>query len=226
LVLKVNTDMTVSPADLPVSIHQIAKCPQTVDTLSARFEVKAPTGKRTLTLYRRGDEVMHVGREAGLAEYWRRLPNGHIAHTRLFEDYKRGIEYEPADLASVSGMPNWDGLRGLLPVAVSELNEAGGDECNRFVAQDADFGLIIYSPEIDLLAYRATQGPDSQADAWIKRESVSFDKTKIDRAFEMRLGYDMVDFADVGDMENDADLAKMMSRSFVEKREGNHAHNH
>ncbi len=205
-----------APFVLPASVGVPSVCPDDRAFLHARYRIAAGGETRMLDLYRRANEVLHVGREPDLAEYWRRLPNDRIVHTRFFDDYGRGIEYEPSDLLSVTGAQNWAALSGLAPVRPDA--EASGEGCTALADRHTVFGRIAYLTELDLMAYRRTYG------ATISLVALDFDRDAIDAAFRERDDYPLVDFADVGDMENDDELARMMAKSFMERRDHGHAH--
>lgn len=181
---------------------------------------------RTLILTRRNNSVAIGYPNLGVTEQWYKLRKGGATLTRFFTRYKRGISYEPVELGGLGTETQWSGKYQLISddllARMKTVSESGKD-CNRVKMLQHQVknmqASLTWNHHAKLMErYQVTVDlptGGTQTTQW-ELVSTSYDPKIVDQYFDTLGGYDTTDYADVGDMENDPFLAKMINQGFVE----------
>lgn len=148
-----------------------------------------------------------------VGEIWRRDSKGRISFVYVEPAYKRGIEYNDTDLRMVNHKISWDRLASIVsPVELKKLALTGELEIFGYKAQryngkvDNRMVEVIWIPDLQMAAKVVSSYPDRQ----VTNELKSFlgDHAAVSATSEEELAnYQLVDFADLGDMETNETMA-------------------
>ena len=172
-------------------------------------------------LWRRGDSVIHIRRDNGIADYWTHTPVG-LKLTRYFLAEKRGIEYQPGEVETHDGERAWSVYYQLVADALlHNMDKQGesGEGCDKLVdysrENDGNTLTVQWREAISLPRYRLESRPDGTEVSW-ELTSVQTDPAQIEETFASLSSFDTTDYADIGDNESDPFLLKLISLGFVE----------
>lgn len=180
---------------------------------------------RTLRLVRNDKQLVLHYVDAGVTELWEQTRNHRIHLTRYFDQYQRGIEYQPQEISQAF---DWDTKSHLIaPALLASLQESGtqGSGCethvfyqtaNQSASQSAAARPIQleWIPALQL-PQRLQQQTSTAVLEW-RLQALSYDRERIQADIQQLQGYQTTDYADVGDSESDPFLRKMIHLGFVE----------
>lgn len=179
------------------------------ETIHCAVPCRKPTTRRWFLL-REGRSIELRGENAPFSELWRRLADGRIDYVYVMHDERRSIEYSPIDLALIDQQPDWARLGAILSHADLERLEPG--------AKGRVAGL-------QFRRYRGTLGKARVDVAWIPGLALPYRlkyrypgetvTIRLLRRYpdappiapstaDVLAAYQSVDYADIGDMEEDA----------------------
>ncbi|GAA4895826.1 hypothetical protein GCM10023333_31280 [Ferrimonas pelagia] len=174
-----------------------------------------------MLLVRKGDRVLQRFLQAQISELWFQQRNGRIRPTRYFDQHQRGIEYQAAEVNQNNAQQLWQEKRQLITGAQRDamtLLSDSGQGCNRrqrFHWQTGNSQAELeWAPHSQLLvSYRLQHG----SEFWqYQLKSHQHDRVAVDNELSQLQQYPTVDYADVGDMENDPFLAQMINQGFLQ----------
>jgi hypothetical protein len=205
---------------LLVQLHSHAAAPSIV----AEFETRVSNGKnKTVQVWqfdRNENQVVHSF--ADLTKRWTLLGLAEIALEQIYPAEKMVIEFNQGDLKSVGGSTDWASIIHL--VDTNLLGKLTAKSARRVHGKSA----VLYTGVINDAKWEIVWIPDWQLPASIRREDKGGRmKTELKRLLstnpaELDRGFMRIDFADVGDMENNEQLQRVLRRS----PEMAHAHRH
>lgn len=222
----------------------------TIEPLMAKYhetQTQANSKKieRDITLVRHGNSVAIHYSDAHITELWTKLKNNRMVLTRYFNKHQRGISYEPTEMPKELRKSNWDDKFQLLSqhtIEAMTLTKTSDEHCEQQQTRTSKnkHGTITleWLPKQRLIkTYNATSHGKKSL---LQLESVEHDAQAINQYFATLEGFDTTDYADIGDMESDPFLSKMINLGFIEHgpsgfydSEGNdigedhhHGHNH
>lgn len=198
----------------------LAQCDQ--DSLVAHYRLQpALQPAQELTLIRQGNRVALHWPAKGITERWTRTNHDFLQLERLFDQYQRGIEYQPDEIAARSADRLWQLKRQLITQTALEalpLTRQEGEGCSlhHYRARgDTELVWLAGPGLIDTLS-----APHQQLSLLTLQtgdEAVSHWMANWDR-------YQLTDYADIGDNEQDPLLSKMINQGFHSHRTQNHGH--
>lgn len=185
------------------------------------------TVNKTVNIYRMDNKIAYDYVDEGFVEVWSSTLNGQVQLTKLFPQYKRGIEYQSADLIKPV---MWESKYHIIAPSKlqnlqSKLKSNGQQGCKQ--TQDYD---VVGNDQLlalswmsnislpSLLAFTNTKGDKM---TW-QLESLSFEQAILDDQFKQWDSYYLTDYTDIGDNEQDPFLAKMIYQGFSPQ----HVHQH
>ncbi len=180
---------------------------------------QAATKQRRVTIWRLPTKVAWEYSGSGVTEVWARAADGRLYVSRYFDEYQRGIEYQPEEVR-ITQADAWERQRHLLSseqLAAFARGDSSGEGCDRqtlltLQGQGADEEIHW----LDALALPRTweqqEGPVQYR--W-SLESLVVDPARVEEAFARRESYQMTDYADIGDNESDPFLRRMINLGFV-----------
>ncbi|WP_105265665.1 hypothetical protein [Pseudoalteromonas sp. T1lg76] len=202
------------------------QCDANADVLKASYQQQQ--GKqdgKDFNLWRLRQEVAHQAMAQGLVEKWQHLSAGQLRPIRYFEQYQRGIEYQPGELKSQGQKVEWAQKYQLVSNALLEQplrSEGQGCEREEFYehGNKQQKLAITWLPELKLvknmtLSQQDDQGQWQQVNS-LKLQGYELNPQAVERQFALWDSYQSTDYADVGDNEQDPFLAKMINQGFIE----------
>lgn len=177
------------------------------------------TGVSTLNIWRRNQQVLHERSDSDISDIWLKHSDDLLSLVRYFDRYERGIDYEPFDLRrKTTGL--WDTKWQIVPeVYLKQMTKTGeaGQGCEKveFYAYSTvkRHYLLTWSPaKRTPVSYLNLSG--QQLMYWELIRTTTDLKTVSD-AMDKREDFDVTDFADVGDNEDDPFLLKMIRLGFI-----------
>lgn len=190
------------------------------EQLIAEYEINHQAANH-VTVIKAKQQVGIVYAKQKLVELWHQLPNNQVALTRYFTEHKRGIEYQPADLTQ---HVNWQQLSSqFTPEQIKGIKKINsqGEGCERsehYVWQDATKVIdLIWLPERNLIksfqvtAFRAENNAQLEQSWQLTDLKLSGGAIQIAQWQQ----WPTVDYADIGDNEDDPFLTKMINQGFI-----------
>lgn len=186
---------------------------------------KTKAGKQekiNLQLWRKDQLAMHAYPN-GTGEIWHQLPNQQMRLDKFFDQDKRLVEYESADLTTLGKTKTWYSVSLLFNPALleklSKVQEEGSD-CELTETYQGEVGQhtfnIKWQPARKLLVTLKAQSKAKDfTESWHMEKLVT-DPNKVTKAFDTRLNYRSTDFADIGDNEADPFFRKMINLGYID----------
>lgn len=172
-----------------------------------------------LNLWRRDTEVAHQYVDNQVTEIWNLVSDGRVRPVRYFDEYRRGIEYQPSELNSGRGDRDWQSKNVLISKQLFEQLELVGVEgegCDLIETYSLTNNKgqidLVWLPAVDLIK-RYRQETESHISEWHLEEIMV--PPGVDDVFDERAVYQTTDYADIGDNETDPFLRQMINLGFV-----------
>jgi len=211
-----------APFNVSAQQHQCA----TANKLGAIYEIEmspeagssATKPIQKLELWRSGKQVAIRYPQKQITELWEQTKNNQLHMVRYFDAHQRGIEYQPIE---IKGKHDWSVKHQLISDAFKG-RMTPGEESGKGCDQKQHYSLHKEHENYHLVWLKTLQLPEelsvkSQTTGthWTLKQLIKDEKT-VDKAFDLLAQYQTVDFTDIGDMENDPFLRKMINLGFVE----------
>ncbi|MGH8025141.1 MAG: hypothetical protein ACREO0_00295 [Pseudoxanthomonas sp.] len=191
------------------------------DAWVADYRIRDARGEHSLVLVRE-DARVEYRMEGEPPRVWRQTPDG-VELLELYPADSRMIAYAPGDLRTLNRLPDWSQLTGMVdPVLRTRLAAAGGAEAFaqpviRYRGADAQSQPV----ELDWLndaglPFRYCAGKHCDGKRHPATDAIHLQDLKripAENAFTSLEGLLEIDYADLGDMESDAFVRKLMSAS-------------
>ncbi len=153
--------------------------------------------------------------QLGMGEAWQRDGQS-IIHRELYHRDQRAIEFQDDDLRMLQSTPSWQKLALLFDRQILEQLEAGDIEwSDGYPTRD-------YQGTVGETTWHIVMRMDLALPILIEREQQGFsERTELLSAYPLEnapwhptsvQGYDIIDFADLGDKEYDPFVARVLSR--------------
>ncbi len=194
--------------------------------VGAKYEITTQTthpqksSERVMYLWRNDKEVAHQYPQEEITEIWNLVRDGRIRPIRYFEGEKRGIEYQPEDINKGKGDRNWPGKFQLISEQQKDkmtLVSSEGQGCDRVETYEFKNGKaqirLSWLPALKLVQAYSVQR-QHQLLQW-QLTDVFDNQTRIQALFQSYKDYQLTDYADIGDNENDPFLLKLINLGFV-----------
>ncbi|MCP5159271.1 MAG: hypothetical protein H6975_07580 [Gammaproteobacteria bacterium] len=163
--------------------------------------------------WRANDRVEIRADSSEVGEIWRRDAKGQVSFVYVEPLHRRGIEYSAVDLRMIHHRRSWDELASIVPPAeLAQLAPVGETEILGHKAQRYRGKLgartleVVWVPDLQLATQVINTGSDRQVTTELK--SLLTDQDPIASISDDTLNdFQLVDFADVGDMETNESMA-------------------
>jgi hypothetical protein len=139
---------------------------------------------------------------------------------QLFDDYQRAIEYQPQDRPSNNVSFDWQAKAQLITEQqLSSLKRVAiqGNGCDQeevFINPNEPKFSLTWLPKLKLIKH-LKRVHDGSVVEW-KLTQIVQDIDKIKAQFSRWMSYKSIDYADLGDNENDPFICKMIHLGFIE----------
>lgn len=215
---------------LAVSAPSVA-CPP-LEAISAKFSTQVCALPCTQpqhndwTLWRSENRVETRSSSGQVGEIWRRDDQGRISFVYIEPAHQRGIEYNTIDLRLIGKVNSWEQLASIVaPAELEKLARVGGEieflglMAQRYQGQlDGHTVEVVWLPKLKLAAQVIHTHPDRQITIELKSFLTEPEANMATSDADL-VRYQLVDFADVGDMETNPAMAWL-------KRSAAPGHNH
>jgi len=201
-----------------------AQCQNNSDMLGANYFIETKdnkTGKvirsHTLNFWRMNKQVAYINKQQKMAEVWNLVSNGRIRPIRYFDEYQRGIEYQPDDINKGLGDTNWQVKYQIISdnfLKTLKIVDIAGGVCDQIEHYKGSVNQVTWLTHYKLPKSIVTQ-KNQHTVTWTL-ESLELDQAKVSAAFIQRNNYLLTDYADIGDNESDPFILKMINLGFVE----------
>lgn len=179
------------------------------ETTQCAIPCKKPVSKRWYLL--RDSRTLELrGEGAPFSEVWRRLADGRIDYVYVMHDERRAIEYSPVDLALIGRQPDWARIGALVSPADLERLKRGaagrhaGLTTRRYTGTLGPARVdVAWIPDLSLPARLQYRYPGQTVTIRLLRRHLGEPPVAPTTA-DTLAGYQLVDYADIGDMEEDA----------------------
>lgn len=175
---------------------------------------------QSLELWRQGTQVAIRYPDRHITELWQQTPNGRLMLVRYFDEYQRGIEYQPVE---IGGNQDWSVKRQLVSdelLARMDKEKTTGAGCEMqtvYRLQDKGRTLAVnWLPGQSLLQSLEISESSSRGSVQWTLEKTIEENQQVSDVFNTLADFQITDYTDVGDMEDDPFLAKMINQGFIE----------
>lgn len=211
-------------ANLAISIPENI-CEVSPNTLGAKFLLaKTSEGKDEsfkLSLWRYGKDVLHHYDNSNIAIKWNTTPNFGLVQQRYFDDYDRGVSYEPTEPDQEATEIVWQQKRNV--ISNSELALLAKEDVIKTNCEELQVlkGIknnttrtVVWSARLELPLLIKDESENLQS-SWTL-QTLADNAQTIEHEFAEREAYQSTDFADIGDSESDPFFRKLINLGFIE----------
>ncbi len=185
-------------------------------------EHESPAKKVTWRFWRDSQQISIETPQLGMGELWQRDGQTMI-HRKLYHDDQRAIEFQNDDLRILDSTPSWQKLALLIdPKLLEQLTASAIDQSDGYPVRD-------YAGTVAGTQWHIILRMDIGLPVLIERQQGDFSEhTELLLAYELgnapwqptsTNGYDIIDYADLGDKESDPFVIKVQSQM-------GHVHHH
>lgn len=217
-----------APANLSSTINLIDLSSANLPKVAAEFitthESEAPEHDRehehpaesvTWRFWRDTHQITIERPQLGMGELWQR--DGHsVLHRKLYHNDQRAIEFQPDDLRMLQTAPSWQKLSLLLdPQVLGQLTASD-------IEWSEGYPIREYQGKIADSEWRIVMRMDLALPVLIERHHEhGAERTELLHAYSLGEapwkptpadGYEVIDFADLGDKEYDPFVARVLSQ--------------
>jgi hypothetical protein len=210
----------------PLPAASTAAASETPPPLAARYQAQA--GKRVSDWYllRDANRVVIYDAASGQAKIWEKDARGEVEFSRVFTADRRVVEYAPGEVKARGPVPDWNSIASILaPRDLAKLRKAGERKVLGRTATiltgtaDGSKVQVWWLPQ-ERLPAMVQQGQGSKAVRLVLRELRPQAASEWNWAEPATLAaYARLDAADLGDMEYDPFVQKVL-------RLDGHSHGH
>lgn len=162
----------------------------------------------------RGENRVEIRSGSGqIGEIWRRDDNGHVSFVYVEPAHKRGIAYNATDLRLIGNIRPWARLASIIdPAELEKLEPVGETEFLGHKAQRYKGNLdkrsveVVWIPHLQLAAQVINTYPDHQVTTELQSFLTGQESAAALSEADL-IDYQLVDFADLGDMETNPSMA-------------------
>lgn len=222
--------LAVFVAGCATAVHGIPEPPaeSALPPVAAAYRTEIRHGREVNAsewrLWREAESVQREWLQERAGEVWQ-LDHGTLFHTVLFHDERRGIEFEPADLQMTGTTSSWAQQAEVVSPAVLQALRGGRSGWQR------DVPWREYTGDLNGTHWRVRMRTDlmipllvEQTDGQQRSRTVLLEVHPLAEAPwqpTAASGYDMLDFADLGDHERDPFVLRAQARMGLA-----HGHSH
>lgn len=189
-----------------------------VTTENKAKDKQAQINSQTLQIWRNQQQIAYVYPESHMTELWEQTHNGRLHLTRYFNEYQRGIEYQPNE---IKGGKDWSMKRHFVSESLlSEMNlqQTQGQGCLTLQTLSLEKGQQHYQMQwynqLKLIK-SFTISTEGSVVRWDLLE-LQQQKNMVIDYFATLSSFETTDYIDIGDNESDPFLRKMINLGFVE----------
>ncbi|WP_444995456.1 hypothetical protein [Aliikangiella sp. IMCC44359] len=212
------------------------KCTSNKDVMGVGYtittqslESKKVLNKTSLNFWRFKDQVAYEYPDKQFFEAWNLVSNGQIRPTRYFDQYKKGIEYQPMDINHGKGERNWSSKNHIVSNAYRQKLISGrpkGTGCQKvtpYYSSTSKHDVVLQWLEAYQLPQQLKVVQKNTIITW-HADKIMTNAAIVKQAFIDRDNYVLTDYVDIGDHESDPFLNKMINLGFISHHTKHESH--
>jgi len=173
---------------------------------------------QTFTLWRMDNLVAHQQHNIQITEVWHQTSNQQYQLIKHFDQYSRAIEYEPSDYKILDKVVFWDTKYSLFPLAEQFVQtQKESFDCYDLITYEKNTEQtkekILWRTDVNLAVGYQSENPN-RIITW-KMQEMNHNPQQVADFFKEKRNDPTIDYADIGDNENDPFLAQMINQGFV-----------
>ncbi len=206
------TLITLSLTAIAASASAAVTASDCVSPVSLEYQVTSQGNTKEIAIHRAGREVVREDLTTGVVEYWYHSPAGRLKLIRYVDSEKHGIEYQAEDFRGNEDRV-WQEISLAVPADVRDSmtlvsKQGSGCELVETWESEAQKGKLVWLP-----AQQIVVSYENPALAWSLTEQGD---SRLQQRLASRDDYTLIDFADIGDSEENPFVKKMINWGFVE----------
>lgn len=187
--------------------------------LAARYDLQVNNQRTDWYLWREADTIETANVLAGQNNIWQRTGPDAYNYRRVFHRDRRVVEYMPGELRTLHAEPDWEKLGSIIsPQLLAQLKR--GDSKRLFGQRAVRYSGRVSGQTVDLwwleearLPAALTMANNAQRMSMKLKELQAMASQPWPRADETRIAaYSLIDAADLGDMESDPFVARLLQQ--------------
>lgn len=198
----------------------------TLPPLAARYELKVNQTAGDWYLWRDANNIETATPATGQSTLWERTPANEYSYRRVFHNDKRVVEYSPGEIKTRNATPDWAKLASVIsPQLLDELKRSGrktafGQSAVRYTGSVGGQKIDLWWLEQAQLPARLQMSSKGQQMTMVLKDLFAKSPAGWPRVDEDKIAaYGLIDAADLGDMESDPFVARLMQQD-------GHGHTH
>ena len=215
------------------------QCEADASQLGARYELlefesadATDPQRQLLSIWRKGRQLAHERDRPAITEVWAHVAPGRYQLTRYFDEFQRGIEYQSGEIGTDEASVAWSQKWVLVPAerrAELEHVASEGEGCRLVEIYTRTEGetstRLEWLPKLQLPRDYTVQSPAGKTRLRLLETITEPDA--VAAAFSVRSAWPTLDYADIGDSEQDPFLRDMIRLGYIEHADqqgGGHSH--
>ncbi|HEY5715400.1 MAG TPA: hypothetical protein VIS54_03225, partial [Psychromonas sp.] len=190
-------------------------------------------GEQRLNFWRNHEQVLYEYQDQKISEKWNQLSNQQVRLVRYFDDFQRGIEYQPTEINHGQGEHNWGSKFQIIdPMFIKRLTltKQTGHDCdllshyqqrllpsNNANKETAQTVQLTWSAVYQLPTYFSIKNNGILMQWQLLK--LNKNPSRVQQVIHSKQNYKLTDYSDIGDNESDPFLAKMINQGFVDHHE-------
>jgi len=212
---------------LLLSKAALAECAINQNIMGAKYKMTRDISThnkpdtRQMILWRNTGQVAHEYPQTGITQLWEQTSHGKLRLVQYFDQYGRGIEYQPEDIKSVNVENAWEIKRQLVSQSLinsMKLESSQGNGCEKlesYSLKTNDKTIILkWLPEQKLVKFFSETS--NGAKQTLELQEIIAQQNIALNSFKSRANFHTTDYIDIGDNESDPFLMKMINLGFIE----------
>ena len=177
--------------------------------------------KKSLLFARQRNQIIYT--QNYISEIWELTKNGKMKLFKYFDQFEKGIEYQPNEILA-GASDSWGDKKGLITQSMfgtMDVTETTQNDCKvltSFQRVNAKANVTETAKVLKLTKYNLPEkfklNTYVREVTW-KLMSLETEPTAVNAYFKKYDNFDLVDYADVGDNESDPFLQKMINLGFI-----------
>ncbi|WP_432467498.1 hypothetical protein [Agarivorans sp. Z349TD_8] len=174
------------------------------------------------TFSRNNQQVVTIYPQKNTAEYWQKSADGRHQFYRFFTANQRSVYYPSSDLRSLNINRNWDSIEQLVPAIwltrlkkMPASQQADSSTIEHYKGQLGELWIELDWRSEQQIPQRLLTKKGYKSKELILQD-FSLDTKSIQQQLVGWMRFSSIDYADVGDSEDDPFLAQMINQGFIE----------
>lgn len=221
-------------SELVSAENKIASEPVVYQALAAHYQethrVAGGHKESTDWYFSRQNNQVETAR-GSYAEVWQRDDRGELTLTRVFHQDRKLVQYTPGELRTEGRLQEWSALNSIIdPRQLTSLKQNGtvtilGKTASRYTGKFGEDRVeVLWLPKESLVAKLVRTKSNTTTILELKELRASSDAHWPQASLDKSEGYTYIDGSDLGDMEYDPFVQRLLEVDGGHDGHGHHAH--